>query len=321
MTWSDGPKPYASPSPDVNEAGTESTISTVLKTTGESRLIFGVFFSWTSQKMPCGDGIWKKRNGQYGACNSCFPWPHVPEGIWDCKANGDISLDLKGKNAQTCTSWTTEGSCEFKQKDLRALQANLVSSGCDGIWAAPLWMVGKDWALPQSATGEIDFFERGCFPGTGYVLAFGGEDKNILKDAWGEQGKATAATALTAYMTFDPNIDSIDIYRCPLQSNPIEVGPEAALCTKTGTYTGYYRDTAVQTKNGEEYMRLVSNMWNGCDKLICGNKPKIKSSDCNFSVTGIQLQFSQESTASGKPFHNPICDPLWHKAKRASEES
>lgn len=266
--------------------------------------------------MCCGTGIWKTRNGQNGACSECLPGPPVPDGIWDCSANGDISLDLKGKNAQICTSWTTEGSCEFKQKDLRAMQANLQSSGCDGLWAAPLWMVGRSWALPQSATGEIDFFERGCVPGAGYILSFGAEDKNILKDAWGEQGKAEAATALTAYMTFDPTADNIDVYLCPLNSNPIQVGPAAAGCTKTRTHANYYHDTAHQTNNGEEYMALVSDVWNACPKLNCGKKPNITSSECNFSVTDIKLQFSQESTASGSPFlnNNPVCNPLWHKA-------
>ena len=279
-------------------------------------MLLGCFFFWRLKKMACGPGVWKTFGGQAGAC-TCSTHPPVPNDIWKCPDDGGISLDLKGKNAQVCTSWTTQGSCEFKQKDLRALQANLESSGCDGLWVAPLWMVGSGWALPQSATGEIDFFERGCVPGAGYVLSFGAEDKNILKDAWGEQVGAKATTALTAYMTFDPEKDSIDVYRCPLKSNPIEVGPSAAGCTKTRTHTGYYHDTAIQTNHGEEYMALVSDVWNGCKELNCGNKPNITSSACNFSVTGIQLHFSPESTVGGSsPFlsKDPVCEKIWHKA-------
>jgi hypothetical protein len=265
--------------------------------------------------MSCGSGIWSKRDGDYGACNQCPPTT-VPPDTWTCCANGDISFDIRGKNAKVCTSWSTEGSCEFKQKDVRALQATLQSSGCDGLWAAPLWIAPRSWAAPQHATGEIDVFERGCSTADGYLLSFGESAQYIVPEAWGENGKAGAATALTAYMAFDPTKDTIDVYHCPIKSNPIEVGPAAAGCTKTRSHQGYYRDTAGQTGNGEEYMRLVSDVWNGCEALNCGRKPNMTSSDCQFRVTDIKLQFSPESTTSGSPFlnKNPACDPLWHKS-------
>ena len=152
--------------------------------------------------MSCGGGIWGKRNGDSGACNQCPPTV-AADGAWTCRANGDISFDIRGKNAKVCTSWSTEGSCEFKQKDLRALQATLQSSGCDGLWAAPLWIAPKSWAAPQHATGEIDVFERGCSTANGYLLSFGESDQYIVPEAWGENGKAGAATALTAYRVSD----------------------------------------------------------------------------------------------------------------------
>ena len=62
------------------------------------------------------------------------------------------------------------------------MQARLVSSGCDPLWVAPLWMVGP--------TGEVDFFERGCDRSSGY----------LANNAWNEGGKATANTDVTAYI-------------------------------------------------------------------------------------------------------------------------
>ena len=278
---------------------------------------FGEIFLLHLYKMSCGNGIWKTQNGQFGACGKCTSTICASDGTWSCGANGDISLDLKGKNAKVCTSWTTQDSCEFKQKDLVALQASLQSSGCDGLWAAPLWITpqAQSWKPPQSKTGEIDVFERGCYKDDGYLLSFGGETTNVLEDAWKQKGKHGTATALTAYMTFDRKKDNIDVYLCPLKSNPIEVGPEAAGCTKTMNHAGYYRDTAGETHNGEDYLQLVSDVWNGCENLDCGQKPKLTSSECNFSVSNIKLQFTPEATASGSPFRNQnaVCDPLWHK--------
>ena len=266
--------------------------------------------------MSCGSGIWKQQNGDSGACNTSSPKPPTPEGAWSCCPNGDISFDIRDKNAKVCTSWSTEGSCEFKQKDLRALQASLQSSGCNGLWAAPLWIAPESWTKPQHATGEIDIFERGCSTADGYLLSFGESSSYIVPEAWGENGKAEATTNLTAYMTFDPSKKAIDIFTCPFDSNPIEVGPQKAGCTKTRTYQNYYDDIAKQTNNGEEYMRLVSDVWNACDTLNCGRKPNLTSSNCNFRVTNIKMQFSPESTVSGSPFRNQnvVCDPLWHKA-------
>lgn len=267
--------------------------------------------------MSCGSGIWALQNGDSGACNGCAKTT-VDPGVWTCCPNGDISLDLRGKNAKVCTSYSTQGSCEFKQKDLRALQVDLQSSECDGLWVAPLWIAPESWVAPQHSTGEIDIFERGCAAADGYLLSFGEEPRYIINDAWGEQGNTAAHTALTAYLTFDPDKNTVDIYKCPLKSNPIDVGTAAAGCVLTKSYQGYYTDTAAKTNHGEEYFRLVSDVWNGCPNLNCGRKPNLTSSNCRFSISDIKMQFSPESTASGKsPFRNgnAACDPLWHKSQ------
>lgn len=202
--------------------------------------------------------------------------------------------------------------------DLRALQADLQSNGCNGLWAAPLWIAPQHWTAPQNETGEIDIFERGCAASDGYLLSFGQDDTGgkdwIVHDAWGEQNQADAPSVFTAYMTFDPINDKIDVYKCPFKSNPIESG--TADCTKTHTHQGYYEQTSKQTAGGTEPMRLVSDVWNGCEALNCGRKPKLTTSDCHFRVTDIKLQFSAESTAQGSPFvgKNPDCNPLWHQA-------
>jgi hypothetical protein len=264
--------------------------------------------------------VWRKAMGNDGACNFCGepvpPMSQEEEALWHCSPNGDISLNLSGvPDARKCMSWTTEGGCEFKQKDLRSIQATLESEGCDGIWAAPLWIAPDNWAFPQHATGEVDIFERGCDKKDGYLLSFGEGDPWIIHDAWGEQDKPTASTRLTAFMQFDPAQDKVSIYSCPFGANPIDVGPEAAGCKLTRSYDGYYRDTREQTHDGNDYMHLVSDVWNKCTALPCGNA--LERTDCRFNVSNIRLGFSEESAANGQtPFKvgcSAGCQKMWHK--------
>jgi hypothetical protein len=215
-------------------------------------------------------------------------------------------------------SWTTEGSCEFRQKDLRALQVNLESTGCNGLWTAPLWMTPKSWAFPQVQTGELDIFERGCKKEDGYLASFGADDKNIVRDAWGEQGTPNVDTKFTAFMTFDPLKDTVRFYKCPFGSSPMTVGTEKAACALTREYTSYYHDTKGQTNDGQEYMHFVSDVWNDWGKKINCKDVMTHTSDCAFKISGLQLQFSEESTASGKnPFSGSnaqgSCKALWYQ--------
>ena len=276
--------------------------------------------------MPCGEGIWGRTNGDSAACEYDNRRPpamsEADAKLWQCSDNGDISLDLRGvADARKCLSFSTEGSCEFRQKDLRGLQVNLESSGCDGLWAAPLWMVPSHWEPPQHMTGEIDVFERGCDTKDGYLLSLGENSTWILNDAWGEQGKPGAATKLTAYLQFDPVADRIAVYKCPFGSTPMRDGPDAAQCSLSKVWDRYYKDTRERTNLGEDYLHLVSDVWNeekghdyACVRASKGGAQK--HTDCHFKVSGIHMQFSEESTAAGKsPFKdgNAQCNPLHFK--------
>lgn len=268
----------------------------------------------------CGanSAIWKTEMGDSGACNMCNParpMSSQDKQRWVCN-KGDIALNPSGAewNTQTCMSWSTQGTCEFRQKDLRALQVSLKSKNCNGLWVAPLWIAPQGWQAPQHATGELDLFERGCSTADGYVTSFGESAPYILFDSWKEKNNPTASTELTAYVTFDPNADIVTTYKCPFGSNPISDGTGA--CQRTAVYNRYFKDSAGQTSNGTEYMRLVSDLWNKCKTLNCGHAA-VGNSSCSFEVSNIQLRFSDESTQGGKsPFRDPSktqCDSIWFK--------
>lgn len=260
--------------------------------------------------------MWIENMGHAGACNDCKhddPMSFEDEKLWTCKANGDIALKLRdAPDARKCLSWSTEGACEFRMKDVLALQAHLTSAGCNGLWVCPLWIAPQNWQYPQHATGEIDIFERGCAKNDGYLLSFGEKDSWIVNDAWKEAGQPEASTCLTAYMTFDAAQDVISVYKCPFNSDPLRHGPDDAGCgPPTATHRGYFADTREQTNGGTEWMAFVSDVWNACP-LSCGNA--VEKTECSFEVSGIQMKFTEESTAAGKsPFRDPdrsVCRSL-----------
>jgi hypothetical protein len=261
--------------------------------------------------------------GSAGACDPCgTPANIAPEDkkLWTCDENGDISLDLKGsQSALKCMSWSTEGSCEFKQKDLRALQVTLESKNCDDLWVAPLWMCPSEWVTPQHKTGEVDFFERGCSIKDGYLLSFGESSPWIIDDVWGEKGtnNTNNPSSFTALLTFDPTADEVCAYKCPKGSDPLRDGTTLAGCTRTMTHPNYYLETQEQTNNGNEYMHLVSDIWNKCPSLNCGKAKKL-SSDCEFHISGLKLRFSDEAAnhETNSPFkqpENPSCSNIWYR--------
>jgi hypothetical protein len=272
-------------------------------------------------KSDCGSpgSIWLENMGNKGACDACnpaVPMSKVDESRWTCN-KGDVSMNKDNNNfdPRTCMSWSTKGACEFKQKDLRALQVDMKSSGCNGLWVAPLWMTPENWAVPQHGTGEVDFFERGCSTKDGYLTSFGESEQYIVNNSWEEENTPNVETSLTAYMTFDPTADKVDIYKCPLGSNPLEDGTKK--CTKTATHLGYYKDTAGQTKQHTEYMHLVTDLWNKCGSLGCSSGASMSSTDCSFEVMNLKMQFTDDSTREGSPFRDkkPQCDDIWFKNK------
>ena len=276
--------------------------------------------------MSCGsaNAVWRKEMGSAGACDPCgTPVNIAPEDkkLWTCDENGDVSLDLKGsQSALKCMSWSTEGSCEFRQKDLRALQVTLESENCDDLWVAPLWMCPSEWHEQQHQTGEVDFFERGCATNDGYLLSFGESPPWIINDAWGEEGKNNKnhPSSFTALLTFDPAADEVSAYKCPKGSEPLKDGITVAGCLQTRNWPRYYSDTRERTNNGEEYMHLVSDIWNKCSSLNCGKAVKPQS-DCSFHISGLKLRFSDEATVheTKSPFkqpENPSCSNILYRS-------
>lgn len=268
---------------------------------------------------PDGGHIWTKNMGDAGACSACnpaVPMSKADQSRWSCSTFGDISMnkDKKEFDPRTCMSWSTEGSCEFRLKDLKAVQMDVKSSDCNGLWVAPVWMAPKTWNSPQHGTGEVDFFERGCNLKNGYQTSFGETGPYIFNNSWEEEGKPDADTSLTAYMTFDQNADEVTMYKCPIDSNPLKNGTDK--CTKTATHMGFYKDTADQTAGHTEYMHLVSDFWNKCE-LGCGKGASMSSTKCSFDVTNLKLQFTDDSLKQGFPFKDqpdsPFCDYILYK--------
>jgi hypothetical protein len=223
--------------------------------------------------------------------------------LWNCTSDGNISLSLRGVDARRCMSWSTEGSCEFRQRDLESIRADLVSEGCQGLWVAPLWMAPEHWKAPQHATGEVDVFERGCVQDSGYVASFGEAPPWVIENAWYEQGHPDVPTNFTAYMTFDAPQDRVTMYKCPLGSSPEDNPEDFSRCALTSSHSNYFHDTRRETHDGYEYMRLVSNLWNECERLSCGRKPPLKESRCEFQVSRIRLKFRADAFTNGKsPF-------------------
>jgi len=251
-----------------------------------------------AKNVTCGQGIWSTPMGNAGACNPCNPPPMTPSDIadWTCSGNGDIELDLSGTDAQRCMSFSTAESCTWKQKDMVAVQAQLDSSNCNGLWVAPLWIVGTKWISPQSSTGEIDMFERGCYANDGYLLSLGSEEDTVMQKAWQEQGKPKISSSFTGFFTLDRASDVLTAYRCPSGSNPISDGTSA--CIKTQTNSGYFARTAGETNNGEEYFHFVSDVWNACGSMNCQKHPP-SSSQCHFKVSNIKMRLASGASMRG----------------------
>jgi len=225
--------------------------------------------------------------------------PQSEKDLWTCTTTGDIAMDLTSlDDVRTCMSFSTEGSCEFKQKDMLALQVTLESSGCNGLWAAPLWIAPETghWHSPQRATGELDIFERGCAVKDGYVLSLGSSSEYIWTDAWQEEGQPGATSSFVAYLEFDRSTDKLTSFRCPWSSNPITDG--VADCALTHTANGYFARTAGETNNGEEYMHFVSDVWNQCSKGT-GCSHQLEHSNCNFQVSNLKMRLAGPFRAGG----------------------
>jgi len=241
--------------------------------------------------------IWTKPMGNSGACNPCNP-PAMTSNdtaLWTCSTTGDIALDMSGlEDARKCMSFSSKGSCEFKQKDLLELQVTLESHGCNGLWVAPLWIAPDHWSAPQHATGEVDIFERGCSVEDGYLLSLGEEGSYILNNAWQQKGQPNTESSFTAYLVFNRSHDTLTTYHCPQNSNPIIDG--TASCKLTRTATGYFGDTAGQTQNGEEYMHFVSDVWNQCDTQCSKSLPK---SMCKFQVSNLKMRLAGDLRSGG----------------------
>lgn len=260
----------------------------------------------------CGEqgAIWSDNMGNMGACTACHP--PVPmsqqnKGRWVC-GGPDIQLNKAASlGSKACMSWTTKDTCAFRQKDLAALQVRLQSSGCNGIWAAPLWMVGDTWHQPQHATGEIDIFERGCSRDDGYVISFGEGGKYVLRNAWGQQGTPTVPSDFVAFMEFDPQNDKVSIYKCDSDANPIKDGV-AQKCGAPTVYSGYYADSSAQTHGNTDYMHFVSDVWNACPTGC--STGATSDSDCNFKISGLQLRFAEGTGDNPFRNQNPICKAL-----------
>merc|ERR1711920_970985 len=107
---------------------------------------------------------------------------------------------------------------------MMALQVTLESSGCNGLWTAPLWIAPESWVSPQRKTGELDIFERGCKVEDGYLLSLGAYGEYIWEDAWQMLGQPDAASSFVAYLEFDRSADKLTSFRCSLGSSPITDG-------------------------------------------------------------------------------------------------
>lgn len=253
--------------------------------------------------------MWSKPQGNTGACNGCgIDLSKVDPQVtshWSCGVT-DISLSMAGMNAKVCSSFTTEDQCQFQQKGIKGIQASLVSSGCNGLWVAPLWMVGSVWhatfnSAPfnssvnsQYQTGEIDIFERGCDQDDGYLLSYGEGDPWVEHNAWGMEGKPNDAIDITVYLDFRPHgEDKVDSYVCPKGSMPAKDGPLHAGCKLTSSKTNYFADTKDETSDGNEWFWFVSDVWNACPRgqINCGTDAPT-SSQCSFAVSGIKMKFN-----------------------------
>lgn len=256
--------------------------------------------------------------GDSGACCNASRMSDDDKKRWILSNNG-IELRPGLTGSKTCMSWSTEGTCEFIQGELLGIQANFESKGCNGIWAAPLWMTPKTWTAPQHKTGEIDFFERGCVPGSGYITSFGEGDPYIVRNSWGEETNPQQDSSFTAYITFDRSNDVVNMYKCPLGSKPIDRGPDTEACMLAISYPGYFDATKDQTKNHTELMHLVSDVWNDpkCTQLPCGHG-QTSDDKCTFKVSDIKMGFTDDYKSRGarSPFQNlngsEVCGNIWH---------
>lgn len=237
--------------------------------------------------------------GDSGACNACNPsaMSSADTALWTCSGTGDIGLNMSGlDDARKCMSFSSEGSCEFKQKDLLELQVTLDSHGCNGLWVAPLWIAPETgrWVSPQHATGEVDIFERGCSVGDGYLLSLGEQSPWIRQKAWQQNGQPNMESSFTAYLVFNQSQDTVTTYHCPKGTNPIF--KDTGSCTLTDIAHGYFKDTAAEMQHGEEYMHFVSDVWNKCNS---GCSKSLPNSDCQFQVSDLKMRLAGEFRSGG----------------------
>jgi len=180
--------------------------------------------------------------------------------------------------------------CAFNMHDLDQLDFDVDMLGCQGTWAAPLWMTPTLWeGGPDS--GEIDMMEN-C-PWDQVRSNFAGDSDDNTEVSWtqgsndlGNGDDFRSHTTLWKQQDAD-GVMGIYVSTC----RQTEVGSDGS-CSKTGA--AFQRD--IYGKNGcskgDCVYRMVSDLWNGKygdgGWSACTQEGTNMGSNCKFSVTNIR---------------------------------
>merc|ERR1711976_964746 len=161
---------------------------------------------------------------------------------------------------------------------------------------------------PQSDTGEVDFIERcGTSIGNGMATNFGagaGADQATFPIP-GD----VSQPAVYYYKFNSPDHghdDSVEGWKCPLASNPIEHG--TSTCVLIGKNHGYYKRTYHEVNDANIFV-LVTDIWNTPTSQAGACTPSSSSFQnrrCKYTVKDIQLSFYRPPSWST----NPPCNIL-----------
>lgn len=255
---------------------------------------------------PEADWVWSTGAVPSPSCTN----PPVVNNAQMCEGD-PTSIVLQASGQAECLA--SKMDCPFNMHDLDQLDFDVDMVGCEGTWAAPLWMSPNHWE-GGGWSGEIDMLEN-C-PWDQVRSNFAGASDNSKQVSWtGAVGTGAVGTGddfkahTTLWKQDDGNgVMSIHVKAC----HQSEVNSDGT-CPQDGA--AYLSD--IYGKNGcskgDCVYHMISDIWNGQDGdggwVGCTGRSTNFGSQCKFSVTNIRskgVQFQGKCAAMmGAPVPTP----------------
>lgn len=246
-----------------------------------------------------GQNSWFSCASSAGRTNDLGNTPHM--------CQGDPSSVRIGVQRGQAECLVAHSPCKIQMRDFVSLDYDFVLGGCDGIWAAPLWMTPDKWQWGPGS-GEIDSTEM-C-PRNSMFLNFAGGGHQVrtgfaLSAAYGHITVRKDSRGIVTIVACQSTEARANGNQCPAPRYS-----SCGECQNAGNSYGCWCNEAGGNiygsggcQNGGDCMwTLVSDIWNGvrgddgynaCMTAVPGvvgaRQPNLNS-NCAFSVTNIRLR-------------------------------